>query len=361
MENQLLKQGEINMINNNVVVKEDGSIKILNNSICLNKTDDILLRTNGTVCYGLYKMADDKCIEFTLKQGYDMPYIGSGIKYLGGGKKEYFTVKYVYWKPIVLEAFKKAYTPEAKAKFTEVYKILRSAVKAAQNPVVKTEEKIQEKKEEVTVMNNTNAKELNTMAMAHKIRIALGLEGHYYVQMKIAMNLAWQVKRGQISLDELLNKEESVKVAAPTYNAPKTNEVPQESEVAVTKELVATASQESAVGIAEDDDQDIEPVIPTSQRIYLKKFASGVAEFYRECGGVHAPFYTLKARNLRDLDKQFAAVLPRLIQAAPNNTVIHSYGDYTYLTVTNDSTLRALAESKGITLVRSTAPSGDVA
>ena len=90
----MLKPGEIKAIQENIRIDKEGNVRIVNNAIFLCKTEDVILRTNGSVCYGLYRKSANECIEFTYKSSYAEPYIGKGKRYLGEKKTEYFTLNY---------------------------------------------------------------------------------------------------------------------------------------------------------------------------------------------------------------------------------------------------------------------------
>lgn len=45
------------------------------------------------------------------------------------------------------------------------------------------------------------------MKLAHKIRRELKLEGHYHAQMKEALELAWAIKNGKVTYEEVVGLE----------------------------------------------------------------------------------------------------------------------------------------------------------
>lgn len=344
-----LKKGEAKVIMDNL--NTDGAIK--NNCICLNNTDTILLRTNGSVIYGEYKVGD-KRIKFTHSPQYALPYIA---------KQDY-----KLYKAVILQEWKKAYTEEAKAKMREVRMLIHHIMqnKAAQQsnevsspvieqpmqepevineqPIIKTQNesknKIEEKKEVI---------EMNIMTVAHIIRRELKLEGHYHAQLKIAMSYAWKIKKGQMTLEELLNIPAINETAAPTYNA-------------VNEEV------NSEVAVAEDKVED-KPKQEVKQNtsdgvftIYLDKLENGVAYFNKAKGNQKGFFFSFKARNMVSMDKTFAKeYLAKVLGMLPENSVVYFYGDYTEMTYLNNPAIRSLADSKHIKLERGlygVAPSG---
>ena len=332
MNFKYLKKGEAQVIINNL---KGGKIK--NNCICLNNTDTILLRTNGSVIYGEYKEGDHR-VKFTHSPQYALPYIAS--------------TDYGKYKEVVLSEWKKAYTPEAQAKMREVRMLVahvinsrqegqaseikksEAAASTAQDPVLNKETKIEEKKEEVKDMNKTiDTTGLTTMGLAHLIRRELKLEGHYHVQMKIAMKYAWAIKKGQTTIEELLNITTSATEAtAPTYN--------------VANKTV----EETAVTTAKEPKKETKKVtVTTGLTIYLEKLEGGVAYFYKAANGMTAPFFKFRARNIKDMDKQFAREwMAKMLQALPNDSVVYYYGDYTQMTYLNNEAIRLLADSKNI-------------
>ena len=332
MNFKYLKKGEAQVIINNL---KGGKIK--NNCICLNNTDTILLRTNGSVIYGEYKEGDHR-VKFTHSPQYALPYIAS--------------TDYGKYKEVVLSEWKKAYTPEAQAKMREVRMLVahvinsrqegqasetkksEAAAPTAQDPVLNKETKIEEKKEEVKDMNKTiDTTGLTTMGLAHLIRRELKLEGHYHVQMKIAMKYAWAIKKGQTTIEELLNITTSAtEAAAPTYNA------------------ANKTVEETAVTTAKEPKKETKKVtVTTGLTIYLEKLEGGVAYFYKAANGMTAPFFKFRARNIKDMDKQFAREwMAKMLQALPNDSVVYYYGDYTQMTYLNNEAIRLLADSKNI-------------
>ena len=359
----ILKQGEINAIVNNFeVVEVDGKkeARIGKNSIHLasNHEHRVALRTNGLVVYGVYYNGEQK-IRFTHDfVRYPKPFVADG--------------RYIHLKDTILKAWEKTFDDNAKAKLAEVKAIVDKLLNnvEADNTKANTTQAPQinntnTKKEEVNEMkemkNNTNTnavevktetkvdvKDLHVMKIAHIIRKELKLEGHYYVQMKIAMNLAWRVKKGFVSLEGLIagedmNTNTTTKAveATHTYNTADTTEETVEVEQQVKESVVST---------------------DFTYRIYLKSFKDGVAQFFmRRSDGAEKKFYATKARNLVDLDKQFAKVLGTALQKCYDNTTLEYYGQYTYLTFCNTEGLREYAGQRNITLSQGVAPSGDAA
>lgn len=359
----ILKQGEINAIVNNFeVVEVDGKkeARIGKNSIHLasNHEHRVALRTNGLVVYGVYYNGEQK-IRFTHDfVRYPKPFVADG--------------RYIHLKDTILKAWEKTFDDNAKAKLAEVKAIVDKLLNnvEADNTKANTTQAPQinntnTKKEEVNEMkemkNNTNTnavevktetkvdvKDLHVMKIAHIIRKELKLEGHYYVQMKIAMNLAWRVKKGFVSLEGLIagedmNTNTTTKAveATHTYNTADTTEETVEVEQQVKESVVST---------------------DFTYRIYLKSFKNGVAQFFmRRSDGAEKKFYATKARNLVDLDKQFAKVLGTALQKCYDNTTLEYYGQYTYLTFCNTEGLREYAGQRNITLSQGVAPSGDAA
>ena len=327
MNFKYLKKGEAQVIIDNL---NGGKIK--NNCICLNNTDTILLRTNGSVIYGEYKEGDHR-VKFTHSPQYALPYIA--------------TADYAKYKDVVLSEWRKAYTPEAKAKMREVSLLIAHVMKnkqgqqqapAVQEPIIQEpviqETKIENKKEEV--------KEMNVMTLAHKLRRELGLEGAYSCQMKMAMKYAWAIKKGQTTLEELLNTTTTTEATAPTYNvANKTVE-----ETAVTTDEEPKAETPTA---QEPKKETKKVTVTTGLTIYLEKLEGGVAYFYKAANGMTAPFFKFRARNIKDMDKQFAREwMAKMLQALPNDSVVYYYGDYTSMTYLNNEAIRSLADSKNI-------------
>ena len=359
----ILKQGEINAIVNNfevVEVKGKKEARIGKNSIHLasNHEHRVALRTNGLVVYGVYYNGEQK-IRFTHDfVRYPKPFVADG--------------RYIHLKDTILKAWEKTFDDNAKAKLAEVKAIVDKLLNnvEADNTKANTTQAPQinntnTKKEEVNEMkemkNNTNTnavevktetkvdvKDLHVMKIAHIIRKELKLEGHYYVQMKIAMNLAWRVKKGFVSLEGLIagedmNTNTTTKAveATHTYNTADTTEETVEVEQQVKESVVST---------------------DFTYRIYLKSFKDGVAQFFmRRSDGAEKKFYATKARGLVDLDKQFAKVLGTALQKCYDNTTLEYYGQYTYLTFCNTEGLREYAGQRNITLSQGVAPSGDAA
>lgn len=310
-----LKNGEVQSIVNNL---KEG--KIRNNCICLNSTETILLRTNGSVIYGEYKEGNSR-IKFTHSPQYSQPYIASK--------------DYAKYKECILKEWRKAYTPEAQGKLREVRALIAHIMNNNNN--TQQESTIKEKKEEVKEMN----KELNVMGLAHKIRRELGLEGDYRAQMKMAMSYAWAIKKGTKTIEDILGTTEAT---APTYNVANT-----------------TVEQEAAVAKDEPIQQE-KPVSNTGLTIYLDKIEDGFAYFNKSNDGKSALFLKYKVRNSVDMDKQFARDwLSKILNGLPNNSTIYFYGDYTEMTYLNNPALRDLADNKNIKLERGlygVAPSG---
>ena len=359
----ILKQGEINAIVNNFeVVEVDGKkeARIGKNSIHLTSSHEhrVSLKTNGLVVYGVYYNGEQK-IRFTHDfVRYPKPFVADG--------------RYIHLKDTILKAWEKTFDDNAKAKLAEVKAIVDKLLNnvEADNTKANTTQAPQinntnTKKEEVNEMkemkNNTNTnavevktetkvdvKDLHVMKIAHIIRKELKLEGHYYVQMKIAMNLAWRVKKGFVSLEGLIagedmNTNTTTKAveATHTYNTADTTEETVEVEQQVKESVVST---------------------DFTYRIYLKSFKNGVAQFFmRRSDGAEKKFYATKARNLVDLDKQFAKVLGTALQKCYDNTTLEYYGQYTYLTFCNTEGLREYAGQRNITLSQGVAPSADAA
>ena len=324
-----LKKGEAQSIINNL--KED---KITNNCICLNNTDTILLRTNGSVIYGEYKEGNNR-IKFTHSPEYPLPYIA---------KQDY--TKY---KDKILSEWKKAYTVEARGKLREVRALIAHIMNNKDVVEQSTEQtetiqeptlEIIEEKKEVVEMN----KELNVMGLAHKIRRELGLEGDYRAQMKMAMLYAWSIKKGVKTLEEVLG-EESTEAAAPTYNVANT-----------------TVEEEVAVSTDKPIEEEKKVVSGNGLTIYLDRLENGIAYFNKYSNGKSVLFLKYKARNTIDMDKQFARDwLTKIINGLPANSTLYFYGDYTEMTYLNNMALRSIAENKNIKFERGlygVAPSG---
>lgn len=356
----ILKQGEINAIMNNFeVVEVDGKkeARIGKNSIHLTSSHEhrVSLRTNGLVVYGVYYHGEQK-IRFTHDfMRYPKPFIKCD--------------DYVELKQVVLNAWKKTFDAKAQAKLNEVKVIVQQLLNQqektlakhnAQEPQVtqtKIETKIETKtieKKEVGEMKSklNDVLEQNAMQLAHTIRKELKLEGHYHVQMKIALTLAWEVKKGETSIEVVLNnkvtKESAEQTkATDTYNA----------ENYGNKEEYNTAEE-----TAETEETE-EKTVEESFRLYLASFQNGVAHFVikRMSDGAIANFLTKKARNIRNLDEIVGKEMGTVIANCPKNTVVEYYGQYSYLSVFNNAQLKALTESKDIRLVQGVAPSGDVA
>lgn len=349
----ILKQGEINAIMNNFeVVEVDGKkeARIGKNSIHLTSSHEhrVSLKTNGLVVYGVYYNGEEK-IRFTHDfMRYPKPFVKCD--------------DYVELKQVVLDAWKKAFDAKAQAKLNEVKVLVQQLLKQqeetiakhnAQEPqVTQTENKTKtiEKKEVKEMKSKLNdVLEQNAMQLAHTIRKELKLEGHYHVQMKIALTLAWEVKKGETSIEVVLNnkatKESAEQTkATDTYNA-------------------ENYGNKEEYNNAEETEETVEKTVEESFRLYLASFQNGVAHFVikRMSDGAIANFLTKKARNIRNLDEIVGKEMGTVIANCPKNTVVEYYGQYSYLSVFNNAQLKALAESKGIRLVQGTAPSGDAA
>lgn len=411
----ILKQGEIKAIENNFcIVKDETTGKyqgvMKNNSILLasNHEKRIVLRTNGSVVYGTYYQGDEK-IRFTHNfYKYKQPFVA--------------TQDYLHLKDIILKAWKETFDAKAQAKLQETINLVNSLAEKQKQTLTKLNSNTDTNKiDKKEVNNNMNTKDMSVMAIAHLIRRELKLEGHYYVQMKIAMSYAWQVKKGQIEIESLLNNNITLKTAKATctYNAEQdfdkvnkyfedrvtkmcddnnihatdatriimdtkamvikaieeqdtTDMSARDLTIAIRKPIfksISDAVQEqaeiNAIEEAKKAEESKEPVVNTDEsfRLYLASFKDGVARFVikRMSDGAIANFLTKKARNMRNLDEILGAEIGTAIAKCPNNTVIEYYGQYTYLSVFNNPQLKALAESKGITLEQGTAPSGDAA
>ena len=358
----ILKQGEINAIMNNFeVVEVDGKkeARIGKNSIHLTSSHEhrVSLRTNGLVVYGVYYHGEQK-IRFTHDfMRYPKPFVKCD--------------DYIELKQVVLDAWKKTFDAKAQAKLNEVKVIVQQLLKQqeetiakhnAQEPqVTQTENKIEEtrtetiEKKEVKEMKSklNDVLEQNAMQLAHTIRKELKLEGHYHVQMKIALTLAWEVKKGETSIEVVLNnkatKESAEQTkATDTYNAENYGNKEEYNNAEETEETA---------------EETVEKTVEESFRLYLASFQNGVAHFVikRMSDGAIANFLTKKARNIRNLDEIVGKEMGTVIANCPKNTVVEYYGQYSYLSVFNNAQLKALAESKGIRLVQGTAPSGDAA
>lgn len=309
-----LKNGEVQSIIDNLKAN-----KITNNCICLNNTDTILLRTNGSVIYGEYKDGSNR-IRFTHSPEYSLPYIA--------------TKDYCKYKQIILDEWNKAYNDEAKNKMKEVRALINSLSNNKEyldNNVTKNSKiinkEIKENKGDIKDMN----KELNVMRLAHKIRKELGLEGHYSVQMKIAMKYAWDIKKGIKTIDNILE----------VSNIIKTN-----SNNNIIKEEIKENKIDNNISLT----------------IYLERIENGIAYFYKQYKDKKACFHKYKVRNLIDMDKQFSKDLAKIINGLPCNSILYFYGDYTELAYLNNITLRNIAEEKNIKVLRGlygVTPSGE--
>ena len=195
---------------------------------------------------------------------------------------------------------------------------------------------------EIGYNQKEEVKEMNVMTLAHKLRRELGLEGAYSCQMKMAMKYAWAIKKGQTTLEELLNTTTTTEATAPTYNvANKTVE-----ETAVTTDEEPKAETPTA---QEPKKETKKVTVTTGLTIYLEKLEGGVAYFYKAANGMTAPFFKFRARNIKDMDKQFAREwMAKMLQALPNDSVVYYYGDYTSMTYLNNEAIRSLADSKNI-------------
>lgn len=282
---QFIKMGELKAILNNI--NADGKIK--NNCIALAKNDCVLLRTNGAVIYGLYDTTkqgnfgrrNKNLIEFTHDMIKENPYVN--------------TTDYVTYKPLVLKAYREIFNEHAKQKLSAVryiisnHKWYREQLAKVDKPQINTETKIKiEEKKEV--------KEMNTMKLAHEIRRGLKLEGHYSVQMKIAMTYAWQIKKGQLDLNELLNMNtESTETTAPTYNV-------------VNKTV--DAKEEAAVTISNDAKFTLKivEVGEGSFKMALTQLSTGAVKYTK--GVINAPSLSVAYLNLANNIEKIAPGLP---------------------------------------------------
>ena len=220
----ILKPGEIKAIQENFeFVKVNGKLKcrMHNNSIVLasSKEKRITLRTNGLVVYGKFYDNSGEVIKFTHDYlHYEEPYVAT----------EYYSE----YKKVILNAWRSVYDDRAKAKLKEVQAIIGELKRNAQevNTVNTNNNTEKEETKEMTVHNTIETKTINkevnievtsdmsVMAIAHLIRRELKLEGHYHVQMKIAMSYAWQVKKGEETLESLNIKATDVKPEAKTID-----------------------------------------------------------------------------------------------------------------------------------------------
>lgn len=311
-----LKNGEAQSIINNLKAG-----KISNNCICLNNTDTILLRTNGAVIYGEYKDGNNR-VKFTHSPEYALPYIA---------KKDY--VKY---KQVILNEWNKAYTDEAKGKMREVRALIAHVMKSKESEQTESIQEPKEIKENIEAKKEVKEmnKELNVMGLAHKIRRELGLEGHYSVQMKIAMRYAWAIKKGTETIDNILG---TTAATASTYNVANKTVEPKPVEKQTNDNVGLT--------------------------IYLDRIENGHAYFNKQYKGRSAHFLSYKVRNTVDMDKQFARDwLTKIISGLPVNSTLYFYGDYTEMTYLNSVELRSIAEKKNIKVTRGlygVAPSGE--
>lgn len=180
----MLKEREIQIIKETVQTIK-GRKKMVGNAITLLCNDELTLRTNGDIIYGLYKhtLNGEKYVKFSHDvTRYDRPYIAN----------EY----YADYKDLIYAAWKKCFYhgSEARTKYNEVLQVINSLDRQPSNePIKKQETKIEEPKfkEELTMEN------INVMVLAHKLRKEMRLEGHYHAQMKIALKAAWSVIKGQ--------------------------------------------------------------------------------------------------------------------------------------------------------------------
>lgn len=255
---KFIKMGEVKAILNNV----DADGKIKNNCIALAKNDCVLLRTNGAVVYGLYDKTkqgnfgtkNKNLIQFTHDLISKDPYVK--------------TDDYLTYKPLVLKAYREIFDEDAKTKLEAVRYIITNhkwykeqiakvtgtpADKTiAHKPVIDNSSAEQEaaltqtiiEKKEVNKMNRG----LNIMALAHKIRIELELEGDYRAQMKMAMTYAWQINKGLKSLEDILGG--STEAADHTYNVAN-----------------STGEQESTLGHIDDREEET-PVAEESSHAF---------------------------------------------------------------------------------------------
>ena len=85
--------------------------------------------------------------------------------------------------------------------------------------------------------------------------------------MKIAMGYAWAIKKGNLSLEELLNNTESTEATAPTYNVANTTV---EQEAAVTK---TTSEYDYLLKVHETETEGV-------FRLGVTEVATGVTKYY---------------------------------------------------------------------------------
>lgn len=193
----LIKMGELKAILGNI----DNEGRIHNNCIALAKNDDLILRTNGIVIYGVYGKGANK-VMFTHNPAiFDEPYVQCS---------DYRTMK-----PIILNAWTNLWKESnAEMKFEAVKYIIlnhkfyrdqlnkvNNNTKGDDNMNTKTTTTVKETKS-TAIKTNTQ----NVMSIAHTIRRLLKLEGDYSAQMKYAMKKAWAIKKGLITMDSVVEQ-----------------------------------------------------------------------------------------------------------------------------------------------------------
>lgn len=224
-----LKPGELSAIQKHFTTKRNSGGALYGvmegNCIVLSTTPLVTLKTNGAVIYGTFNEGDIR-IKFTHDyMRYKEPYVAAS--------------EYVYYKQEILKAWREAYTEHAQLKMAAVKAVIDNELAKAQKkeaeaknkaqkeqtPVVenKVETTTNTKKEEVKKEVKSNNKQttktvdkkavkkvskidttVNVMSLAHTIRRELGLEGHYQAQMKLALSLAWEVKKGLTTIEAVL-------------------------------------------------------------------------------------------------------------------------------------------------------------
>ena len=202
----LIKLGELKAIINNL--SKDNKIK--GNCIALAKGDNLILRTNGAIIYGVYKTETNEKIMFS----------HNPILY----KEPFVQCKsYKEMKPVILKAWNNLWSnSNASDKFDAVRYIIKNADYYRN--------KLNEMNGGINMNTNTNTAKvnntkkdtnkvtakpmdinsLNVMALAHKIRRALALEGDYAAQMKYAMQKAWAIKKGKLNFHTFISGQADV-------------------------------------------------------------------------------------------------------------------------------------------------------
>lgn len=347
----ILKQGEINAIMNNFeVVKNNGKLegRMGNNSIHLASSHEnrVSLRTNGLVVYGVYYHGEEK-IRFTHDfRKFPEPFVKCD--------------NYADLKKVVLNAWKKTFDEKAQAKLEEVKVLVQQLLTKQQETIAKynaqqepttpqihtntiEKEEVKEMNKNTKIENKIEVNELNVMNVAHLIRRELKLEGHYHVQMKIALTFAWKVKKGEMTLDALLS-----------------NTTTDSAEKVVTE----TTSKEAVTKVVEEKVAETQP----SYRLGISSYKDGVVTLmYTRNDGAQSVCIKKKAGSIDEFDQFLAGVgqpscpLINLVKVAPANTVIEYYGMYTQAVLQSNEELMALVKSKNISFIFSVAPSGDVA